>query len=394
MRGLVITSRPVFPVRGGDQLRIYGVAKTLKEMGVSVDCYYTYFPHKVDPVGDDTLFSIYRGFPLNSISAIANAFKNRVMGKPLQSGLYYSKDMVERVRAVEHDYDFILIHLVRMAYVGVLVDNRRKVWLDYTDAISMNYERLKSKGGRVSPMRLVYLSEVRPLAKYEVDLSGLFAINTVISEVDRSYLGGNGVQRMAVLKNGTDVLTDKNMCSSFSSSRIVFVGNMFSLQNQDACSWFSEHVMGTLGAEGFRLDIIGKIPEAFKIKIELFPFVNVVGEVDDIVEACADSFVGVCPMRFGAGLQNKILNYLSAGIPCLSTPISADPIDPDSKVIWRCYSPQEYINAVRQLKCSNQKYYQVAMRSREYCYEHYSWSSVMIKSGVIEELELVGKKLG
>jgi glycosyltransferase involved in cell wall biosynthesis len=64
-----------------------------------------------------------------------------------------------------------------------------------------------------------------------------------------------------------------------------------------------------------------------------------------------DVFCGVCPIRAGAGIQNKILNYLALGIPCVTSDVGLEGIhavngrdllvyeqsDHAAELIWKLY---------------------------------------------------------
>ncbi|WP_250880879.1 glycosyltransferase family 4 protein [Escherichia coli] len=55
--------------------------------------------------------------------------------------------------------------------------------------------------------------------------------------------------------------------------------------------------------------------------LESQPGVVVTGEVDSITYAAADGHIGVCPIRLGAGIQNKVLEYMALGLPCISSTV-------------------------------------------------------------------------
>jgi glycosyltransferase involved in cell wall biosynthesis len=103
---------------------------------------------------------------------------------------------------------------------------------------------------------------------------------------------------------------------------------MLSMQNMDACVFFADEIMPTLPAElNATFRVVGKIRDADAEKLRSFPNVQVVGQVDSIADAVADARVGVCPVRLGAGIQNKILEYMALGLPVITSIVGLEGID-------------------------------------------------------------------
>ena len=50
------------------------------------------------------------------------------------------------------------------------------------------------------------------------------------------------------------------------------------------------------------------------------PGIEVLGRVDDLAAVLERIRLTVAPLRFGAGLKDKVLRSLAAGLPCIGTP--------------------------------------------------------------------------
>src|SRR5690606_1868261 len=63
--------------------------------------------------------------------------------------------------------------------------------------------------------------------------------------------------------------------------------------------------------------------------------IKVTGRVPDVRPYLARASAFVCPLRFGAGIKNKVLEALALGLPVIATPLSVDGIhiQPDESAL-------------------------------------------------------------
>jgi glycosyltransferase involved in cell wall biosynthesis len=71
---------------------------------------------------------------------------------------------------------------------------------------------------------------------------------------------------------------------------------------------------------GAEFHIIGHEAGADVRRLALLPGVVFVGSVDDQVPVLEACWLTVCPLRFGSGVQNKIIESLALGTPVVTTP--------------------------------------------------------------------------
>ena len=72
---------------------------------------------------------------------------------------------------------------------------------------------------------------------------------------------------------------------------------------------------------------MGNILEKDRRKFEHIDSVYVTGSVTSIVGEVREAIAGVCPMRFGAGMQNKVLEYMALGLPTITSSMGLEGID-------------------------------------------------------------------
>lgn len=331
-RILIIAPRFPFPIIGGDRLRIYQIGKHLHGLGYDVDlaclCSAT---SEVNASWDETVFNnvhrIYHPQWFSFVMCIFGFFSKL----PLQTWYYRSRNMKQLLLNIGGDYDVVVIHLIRMMpYVSFIP---QKVILEMTDAISFNYSRVKLN--RFTIRKLIYLYERAKLLRYEKECILLAGNTFVVSSVDRDYLIENGATptKVSVAPNGVSFSNDTIIFPRCGLD-IAFVGNMISVQNQDAVLFFITKILPILRQQRpeIRFKVIGRISNNFCYKLSKFPGVLVTGEVDDITLELHGCIVAVCPILIGAGVQNKVLEYFCNGLPVVLTTVGAEGLDVSDNV--------------------------------------------------------------
>lgn len=260
--------------------------------------------------------------------------------------------------------------------------------LEMTDAISMNYSRVTG----FSLKKLIYRIERKRLLEFEKKCASEQSLISLISENDRSYLLENGAtfRDSIVVTNGVDLYTNPHVFSP-DKNEIIFIGNMYSEQNYDSALWFATYVMPALAKKGLIFRIIGKIPSNREQVLNNMQGTIASGPVDSLHEASSRGFVGVCPMRIGAGVQNKVLEYMALGLPCISSPLGYEGLSANiGEDILLAEESNDYINMILNLRSDKDLSRKVSKNGYNYVLNNHEWEAVMKR--FIQKLDnLVGK---
>ena len=325
-RLLLLTPRFPYPVLGGDRLRIYQIAQALRSrFSITLLSFYenkeeeSYRP--VDGVFD-TIFRVklprWRSY-LNTLCSLPT-------NTPLQLAYYRSEEFERLVRELLPQHDLALAHLIRTGQYLEHLNVRPRI-LEMTDAISMNYQRMREVPGRTSWKKFVYWVEEARLARYEHKTANRFDKVWITSSIDLDFLGIQSRQKVDVIPNTVDFDLFPFMPPT-QGDAIVFIGNLRTVQNLDACLHFAKDILPLVRCKAnIRFRIIGNLPAEARQKLESLDGVEVTGRVDKIADHIENAFCAVCPVRAGAGIQNKVLEYLALGLPSVVSSVGSEGLD-------------------------------------------------------------------
>jgi len=371
----VLTSRLPYPQHGGDKLRIYEICKYLsKHHKLNLIAVCSEKKELVLDIPQDDVFSKVERVYISPIYRILNLIMGLFAEVPMQVAMFRSNSLKRLVKKSSQESDILLVHLVRMApYQSVY--NGPSI-LEMTDAISLNYDRVSRTSINILK-KLIFRWESNRLTKYERTCAELFSETVLVSGHDIKSMS-SPQEKPIVISNGVYV-KDSNYLTF--GEKIVFgiVGNFSSIQNKDALQYFIKDISPLLRSEfSFKLKVIGRIPKKLAQNLAKYNFIEVTGEVASIKEALGDVHIGICPIRQGAGVQNKILEYMSCTIPVISSSIGLQGLfAKDGDQILVADDPGQFISSVRELATNEDLAKRLAINGYNYVREYHSWDFIM-----------------
>lgn len=380
-RLLILTPRFPYPVVGGDRLRIYYLCKALSRF---FDLTLLSFCENQDEmnfdVPQDGVFSVVERVFQPKWRSYFNCLMALPTATPLQVAYYFNGVYRESLERLLPEHDGVLAHLIR---VGAYIQNYEGAkFLEMTDAISMNYERIKKKSRMRSFKNLVFSFEARRLKIYERFVAEKFDASFLVSQVDKDYLFEDSPaavnEKVIVCSNGVD-FERLNSTYEPDGRTIVFIGNMTTVQNIDAAVWFANEVMPILLAKGdYCFRVIGRIGPRIAAELSSYPGVVVSGAVDCVAKAAAGGTVGVCPMRIGAGIQNKVLEYMALGLPTVTSTVGYEGIGAEiGKDLLVSNTACDMAATIFELFSDPHKSAELSRSGRDFVRRHHSWESML-----------------
>lgn len=93
-------------------------------------------------------------------------------------------------------------------------------------------------------------------------------------------------------------------------------------------------------------------------------------------EYMKDCKVSVCPVKIAGGIQNKILEAMSMGIPVVTTPEGAEGIGASEDILGIANTDEEYAQKVISLIQNEQTCSNTTQNARKFILERFSWEKV------------------
>lgn len=166
---------------------------------------------------------------------------------------------------------------------------------------------------------------------------------------------------------------------------LVFVGSMAWEPNRDAIQWFVKAIfpMVRKGPVRTRLMIAGSSMIAEIVNLDNQGDIVVKGFVEDISEVLLEADIFIAPVRFGSGVNVKVLEAMSYGVPVVTTPKGAEGIGArDGEHFMVARDEEEFASAVEYLFMNPEAREAMGMKARKYISEHHGIDKVI---GLFEE---------
>jgi glycosyltransferase involved in cell wall biosynthesis len=350
---LVLTSRFPFPLLGGDAIRIYQLCCALQEdWDLTLVSLCQSREELAQPLPPDAPFRKVERVYLPKWKSYVQAGLALFTGGPLQVAYYRSAGFSRIVERIKADHDVLLCHLLRTAPYAAGFEGRKL--LELTDHLPLTYRRAKAlRGAQRGVLGFVYAIEAERIARAQRQLAPGFDLVSFVSDVDRRFfLEETAFPAEHTISFQVSVdLRQRPFAAERKGRKLAFIGNMRTLQNRDAVRHFVTEILPLVRLKAdVSLKVVGSVDPAFAAEMTAQGSVEFVGVVPSVADALQDCAVGVCPVRVAAGIQNKVLDYMSLGLAAVATKEGAEGIlGQNGKHLVVADGPHQFAGAVIQL---------------------------------------------
>ena len=382
MKILVVLPRFPYPLEKGDKLRAY---HQILELSKRHEIHLFAVSHsKVTPEQRAALEPYCKTISVvtpTRFTSWFNILRNYFRSKSLQMGYWDSararcavKDLAKKIKP-----DVVYNQMVRT--VPLVARLQVPKVMDFQDALSMNTERRMEQSRGL--LRSILHYEFKMLRSTEYNAFKIFDALTIISETDADAIPHKRNGDIHIVRNGVDFDYFAPQPLSPSAPQplntIVFCGNMQYAPNIDAARYLVNDIMPLVWQKRpeARLVLAGATPTA-AVRRLASPRVEVTGSVPDIRPYYAHSRLFIAPMRLGSGLQNKLLEAMAMGVPCVTTPIANEALGatPGTHLLVG-NSPQELASHILSLLADPARAQALSAAALDYVHQNYSWPAAV-----------------
>ena len=324
MKILFLANRVPYPTYRGDKLKIFNLARRLKDRHELHLLTFAQTPEDLTYKAElEKIFKEVHFVYLPKWKSAINCLSAIWDSKPLQVLYFKSAELQRQLNELvaTRKYDAVHVQHLRMSpYLAGRKDVPRI--LDLPDAFSLYWERRKKVKRGVLTTLFENIEQKRVL-RYEGMLKE-YNLSLVCSTEDLDYLENiHKTNNLRLLPNGVDLETFGSRNHDYSHNQtILFTGNMDYAPNVDAVVYFTHSILPLIREKcpTVKFIIAGQRPVQ-KVMDLVTDHVVVTGFVKDLAATYNSSSVVVAPLRFGAGTQNKVLEAMSLGVPVVCSHI-------------------------------------------------------------------------
>ncbi|NWF79272.1 MAG: glycosyltransferase [Chloroflexi bacterium] len=289
------------------------------------------------PADDDSLETLRRLCTVVAVphgrGATLQAYLRALPGSlPLQAAHCLSPALIAAVREVIAGGGFDVVHIehlrgaevARAAAAGLPATP--PLVLDAVDSISLLFERTV-RHSPVLAARAMALIDLARTRRYEAAYGRSFAQVVVTSPEDcwalqtlRAAFGEPAGTQITVVPNGVDCTYFQPPQTARDPASIIFSGKMSYHANEAAALFLLQEIMPLVWQQrpAARAVIAGAHPGPKLRAYARDPRIAVTGYVPDLRPQLAQASVAVAPLRYGVGVQNKVLEAMAMGTPVVA----------------------------------------------------------------------------
>ena len=377
---IYLTSRFPFPINKGDKLRSY---YQIKELSKSHEIHLISLSEK--SISEKNIAALNKYcktitiYKMNLYKRIFKLFQTFFNNKPFQVNYFHHSFIQKKIniKISEIKPDYIFCQLIRTA---MYVKNNHTIpkIIDYMDSLSKGMER-RIKISNIF-MKPLVIMEFQRLKRFENLAFEFFNKHIIISKNDRKEIAHNKKDEIEIIGNGIDTDYFQKIDADI-KYELIFIGNLSYLPNIEAAKFIAKEILPKLVGilPNIKILIAGSNPSNRVLKLAN-KNIKIQGWVQDIRKTYSSGKIFFAPMTIGSGLQNKLLEAMSMGIPCITSELSNRSLKAiDEKNILIGESVNEYINLIISLLNDDKKRKKIGESGRIYVIKNYNWQTANYK---------------
>lgn len=401
-------SRLPLPMTRADQMTVAHLISFLAARGHSVDFYALDNGEEISADHRAWIEDVCRKvqiFPHGPVRRLTGVLRGLVRGLPLQVGWFSNAAQNRALRAGLNDVDIGYSYYIRSAETmrGFGRSANRSdgpvTFLAMQLSQALNTRRM-AQHYRNLKEKLLYAVETRLVRNYEPRVWSDFTRTVLIGQQDVDEIasacrdrGLPEIDNVVFGPHGVDVdrfapRTDIDE----EPFTLVFNGVLRTYTNVHAIVWFAENVWPLVraGEQRAKLLLVGRDPRPEVIALGEREGVTVTGEVPDPADYIARAAVCINPVQVGAGMQNKLIEFMAMRKAVVATTVANEGIraTPGDHLVIADDAPA-FADAVLALLADPARRESLAEAARAYILESWTWEAhfLSLEAAMVDALE-------
>ena len=377
MRIFYICRRVPFPPDRGDKIAAFNAIRHLAARHeVHVFCLGDGVRDLANISGLQAYAKSVSAAPVDEFTIKLRALAALVTGQPLSVAALNESNLHDAIQKkfTELRPDLIIVYSCNMAQFAEHFPNVPRI-MHFGDLDSLKWPQYAERSS--IPLNWIYAIEARRLLGYERHIAQIFSHALVHTEIEKHdferLIPGIPV---AVVGNGVDLDYFRSAGEAKKPASMVFTGVMDYRPNIDAVVWFCDEILPIVQANipAANFTICGSRPAPAVRRLAKRRGVRVTGWVADARPYLDRAEIFVAPLRMARGVQNKLLEALAMGLPCVaSTAARSGTAVADGQGILATDEPREFARHVIDLLGDSDGRAEMARRARAAAVANYRW---------------------
>ncbi len=253
----------------------------------------------------------------NYFIKILNCFLSLLKLRPIQFGLFISREMKLYIENIADNYDYLFFYHIRSSQY--LPKNfYGKSILEMGDLYSDNYNQTFKNMNFYNPLKYIYLLESFLVKKEEIKIFSKFDRITLFAKKEANKIKKKFKNKIFQIDESVEYVRKKFLFSK-KNNKILFIGNLDYLPNFIACRNFIKYIMPYLIKQlpEIKFSIIGNIGNINRFLLPKNSNVELLGVKKNLSKYLNNSFCGLANLDIATGVQGKVLTYMSYGLPVI-----------------------------------------------------------------------------
>jgi len=314
--------------------------------------------------------------PVSKTASRMRAVIALLTGKSLSVAAFNEARLHAAIRSkfVELEPDLIIVYSCNVAQYAEHFAQVARI-MQFAELDSRKWRQYAERS--YIPLKWIYAIEERRFFSYERHIAQSFSHALVCTAVEKDEFERliPGVP-VSLVGNGVDLAYFYPAGRPKRPASIIFTGVMNYLPNIDAVVWFCREILPIVQSQipEVSFTICGNRPVPAVQRLAKLRGITVTGWVLDTRPYLDEAEVFVAPLRMARGIQNKVLEALAMGLPCVaSTAAWSGTVVPKGEGIWATDDAREFAAYVIRLLQDGELRVSLARKARAAAEANYGW---------------------